>query len=110
LLDSVETPDAAGVRLLTDAADAMRLTARGYRVLRVARPLSILPPSSASDACISPKRWPIGGPSMQDESFCFPVAPFGSCYCRTARQQRLPRRTSNHESAAALLAHAAFRV
>jgi magnesium chelatase family protein len=42
LLDSVATPDAAGVRLLTDAADAMRLTARGYRVLRVARTIADL--------------------------------------------------------------------
>jgi len=43
LLDSVATPDAAGVTLLTDAADAMRLTARGYhRVLRVARTIADL--------------------------------------------------------------------
>jgi magnesium chelatase family protein len=33
-------PDAAGLALLRDAADAMRLSARGYhRVLRVARTL-----------------------------------------------------------------------
>jgi magnesium chelatase family protein len=43
LLDSVATPDSAGVKLLTDAADAMRLTARGYhRVLRVARTIADL--------------------------------------------------------------------
>ena len=43
LLDAVATPDNAGVRLLSDAADAMRLTARGYhRVLRVARTISDL--------------------------------------------------------------------
>ncbi|HSC18157.1 MAG TPA: YifB family Mg chelatase-like AAA ATPase [Rhizomicrobium sp.] len=42
-LDSAATPDAAGKRLLTDAADAMRLTARGYhRVLRVARTIADL--------------------------------------------------------------------
>src|SRR5262249_56352903 len=38
LLDAVAKPDAAGQKLLTDAADRMKLTARGYhRVLRVAR-------------------------------------------------------------------------
>src|SRR5580698_4295651 len=37
LLDTVAGPDPAGARLLADAAEAMRLTARGYhRVLRVA--------------------------------------------------------------------------
>jgi len=42
-LDSAATPDVAGKRLLTDAADAMRLTARGYhRVLRVARTIADL--------------------------------------------------------------------
>ena len=36
-------PDAAGLALLRDAADAMRLSARGYhRVLRVARTLADL--------------------------------------------------------------------
>jgi magnesium chelatase family protein len=43
LLDKVATPDGAGSRLLTEAADAMRLTARGYhRVLRVARTIADL--------------------------------------------------------------------
>ncbi|MEJ1967951.1 MAG: YifB family Mg chelatase-like AAA ATPase [Rhizomicrobium sp.] len=43
LLDLVAAPDAAGQRLLTGAADAMRLTARGYhRVLRVARTIADL--------------------------------------------------------------------
>jgi len=43
LLDRVAKPDAAGMKLLTDAADAMRLTARGYhRVLRVARTIADL--------------------------------------------------------------------
>jgi magnesium chelatase family protein len=43
LLDEVASPDSAGRRLLTDAADAMRLTARGYhRVLRVARTIADL--------------------------------------------------------------------
>jgi magnesium chelatase family protein len=42
-LDRVATPDAPGARLLTDAADTMRLTARGYhRVLRVARTIADL--------------------------------------------------------------------
>ncbi len=36
-------PDAPGAKLLTDAAGAMRLTARGYhRVLRVARTIADL--------------------------------------------------------------------
>ncbi len=43
LLDKVASPDAPGARLLTEAADAMKLTARGYhRVLRVARTIADL--------------------------------------------------------------------
>ena len=43
LLDRVAKPDAPGAKLLADAADAMRLTARGYhRVLRVARTIADL--------------------------------------------------------------------
>ncbi|MEO1167289.1 MAG: YifB family Mg chelatase-like AAA ATPase [Pseudomonadota bacterium] len=43
LLDSVATPDDAGRKLLGQAAEAMRLTARGYsRVLRVARTIADL--------------------------------------------------------------------
>jgi magnesium chelatase family protein len=42
-LDRVATPDAAGAKLLTEAASNMRLTARGYhRVLRVARTIADL--------------------------------------------------------------------
>jgi predicted ATPase with chaperone activity len=40
-LDDVARPDASGLTLLRDAADAMRLSARRYhRVLRVARALA----------------------------------------------------------------------
>jgi magnesium chelatase family protein len=43
LLDKVAAPDAAGLHLLREAAERMRLTARGYhRVLRVARTLADL--------------------------------------------------------------------
>jgi magnesium chelatase family protein len=43
LLDAVATPDEAGRRLLAEAAEKMRLTARGYhRVLRVARTIADL--------------------------------------------------------------------
>jgi magnesium chelatase family protein len=43
LLGRVAAPDNAGARLLTEAAEAMRLTARGYhRVLRVARTIADL--------------------------------------------------------------------
>lgn len=43
VLEEVAKPDAAGLKLLRDAADAMRLSARGYhRVLRVARTLADL--------------------------------------------------------------------
>jgi magnesium chelatase family protein len=43
LLDRVAHPDAAGSRLLVEAAEKMRLTARGYhRVLRVARTIADL--------------------------------------------------------------------
>jgi len=43
LLEEIAKPDASGLTLLRDAADAMRLSARGYhRVLRVARTLADL--------------------------------------------------------------------
>ena len=43
LLERVATPELAGARLLTEAAERMRLTARGYhRVLRVARTIADL--------------------------------------------------------------------
>ena len=43
LLDRVATPDGHGAKLLADAAETMRLTARGYhRVLRVARTIADL--------------------------------------------------------------------
>jgi magnesium chelatase family protein len=43
LLDSVATPDEPGQKLLAQAAEAMRLSARGYhRVLRVARTIADL--------------------------------------------------------------------
>jgi len=43
LLDEIATPDEPGRKLLADASEAMRLTARGYhRVLRVARTLADL--------------------------------------------------------------------
>ncbi len=43
LLDAVATPDAAGRQLLAQAAEAMRMSARGYtRVLRVARTIADL--------------------------------------------------------------------
>ena len=43
LLDRIAEPDAAGAKLLVEAADKMRLTARGYhRVLRVARTIADL--------------------------------------------------------------------
>lgn len=48
LLERVATPDEAGRKLLAQAAEAMRLTARGYtRILRVARTIADL---GASDA------------------------------------------------------------
>jgi magnesium chelatase family protein len=43
LLDRVAKPDPSGVKLLAEAAERMRLTARGYhRVLRVARTIADL--------------------------------------------------------------------
>jgi magnesium chelatase family protein len=42
-LEQIATPDGAGLKLLRDAADAMRLSARGYhRVLKVARTIADL--------------------------------------------------------------------
>ena len=43
MLEQAAKPDRTGLALLRDAADAMRLSARGYhRVLRVARTLADL--------------------------------------------------------------------
>jgi len=43
LLDTIATPDAAGGKLLTEAAERMKLSARGYhRVLKVARTIADL--------------------------------------------------------------------
>jgi magnesium chelatase family protein len=43
LLEQIAQPDAQGTKLLRDAAETMRLSARGYhRVLRVARTLADL--------------------------------------------------------------------
>jgi len=43
LLDTVATPDEAGRKLLAQASEAMRLSARGYtRILRVARTIADL--------------------------------------------------------------------
>jgi magnesium chelatase family protein len=48
LLDRVATPEKAGLDLLSEAADAMKLTARGYhRVLRVARTIADLAASES---------------------------------------------------------------
>jgi magnesium chelatase family protein len=47
LLDEIASPDADGRRLLNDAIDRLRLSARGYhRVLRVARTLADLDASA----------------------------------------------------------------
>jgi magnesium chelatase family protein len=43
LLEAIASPEASGVKLLADAAETMRLTARGYhRVLKVARTIADL--------------------------------------------------------------------
>ena len=48
LLDEIAAPDAEGRRLLAEATERLRLSARGYhRVLRVARTLADLDASAA---------------------------------------------------------------
>ncbi len=62
LLDRIATPDAAGGKLLTEAADRMRLSARGYtRVMRVARTIADLAGAERVTALISPRRCRTGG-------------------------------------------------
>ena len=64
LLDEVATPDAEGRKLLAEAAERFRLSARGYhRVLRVARTLADLdgergraPAACGGGAELSPDR------------------------------------------------------
>jgi magnesium chelatase family protein len=56
LLDGVAAPDEPGRRLLAQAAEAMRLSARGYhRVLRVSRPWPIWPVARRLRECTSRK-------------------------------------------------------
>ena len=60
VLEDIARPDNAGLPLLRDAAEAMRLSARGYhRVLRVARTLADLDGAEKVGASISPRRFPI---------------------------------------------------
>ena len=60
LLETIAQPDAQGQKLLRDAAETMKLTARGYhRVLRVARTLADLDGAEKIGGCIWPKRCPI---------------------------------------------------
>lgn len=48
VLDAIAAPESGRLRLLSDAADAMRLSARGYhRVLKVARTIADLDQSEA---------------------------------------------------------------
>ena len=58
LLEEIARPDAPGLKLLREAADAMNLSARGYhRVLRVARTLADLDGQRRhAPASISPRR------------------------------------------------------
>jgi magnesium chelatase family protein len=61
LLETIAQPDAAGTKLLREASETMRLSARGYhRVLRVARTLATSTARKRSASCISPKPCRIG--------------------------------------------------
>jgi magnesium chelatase family protein len=80
LLEEVARPDAGGLALLRDAADAMRLSARGYhRVLRVAR-----------HACRSRRRRP-SRPRASRRGIVLP----------RARRRGAPRRVSENSPTAA---------
>jgi predicted ATPase with chaperone activity len=70
VLEDVACPDAGGLTLLRDAAEAMGLSARGYhRVLRVARTLADLGGGSPG-ACTSRRSLPIAATSSGDGSQC----------------------------------------
>jgi magnesium chelatase family protein len=70
LLDAIAQPDADGRRLLLDAADRLKLSARGYhRVLRVARTLADLDGAEAVRRlhiaeALSYRRMALGGELM----------------------------------------------
>jgi len=66
VLEDVARPDGSGLSLLREAADAMRLSARGYHRVLLSRarwPISTAPTKSA--ACTLPKRCPIARSPMR---------------------------------------------
>ena len=63
LVEEVAEADDAGLRLLRDAAERLRLSARGYhRVLKLARTLADLDGGGPSGARIWPRPCPIAAP------------------------------------------------
>ncbi len=89
VLEAIAQPDAQGTKLLRDAAETMRLSARGYhRVLRVARTLGrSRRRRQASAGCIWPKRcptarWPrISGARRNTPRPSRPRQPAGNEFC-----------------------------
>jgi predicted ATPase with chaperone activity len=68
-LETIAASDDQGRALLARAAEAGRISARGWtRVLRLARTIADLEGADGVRASMSPKPWPIGGRHTAGES------------------------------------------
>jgi magnesium chelatase family protein len=94
ILEDVARPEASGLSLLREAADAMRLSARGYhRVLRVARTLATSMAPTRLAACTSRKRsliarWPTRFGARHRSRRPQPARIAGSSFDRVSRWRR----------------------
>jgi magnesium chelatase subunit ChlI-like protein len=87
VLDAIAAPESGGLRLLSDAADAMRLSARGYhRVLKAARTMPILTNRRPCAGRILQRRWPAGRSTSAS-----PLPPDGIYLSLTLRRDLPPK-------------------